>query len=189
MIRVLQHALDVKLSENSDPLEMESNDDEQPPIKVEYIGIDDEHGNAAIEQNNGGIRHDEREDDSGIDDDRTAVKIRPSDEIEEDDDDDDDGDAARPGNARPEWFPLVTFTTMDDYLDYIKKECFSTHKTVTTKKVVNRYLRCKLVRKYGPQCHARLCLRMNKDEVAWRVFTNGLEHTHQLINNKKKPKK
>lgn len=111
-----------------------------------------------------------RTNDSGIDDDKYVDGV------------------SKPRNTRPDWFPLVTFTTEEQYIDYIKRETFSVHKTLDTKKITNRYLRCTLVRKIGPQCASRLCVRSSKNEDTWCVFTNGRHHTHQQINNKKVPK-
>lgn len=117
--------------------------------------------------------------DSGIDEASTRAS---SPEIEQ------NTTVKRRNNKRPVWYDLITFTNVDDYDAYMKRENFSTDKTDETLKVTNRYMRCKLVKKSGEQCAARLCVRMSKIEVTWVVQTNGLEHTHEKINNKVAPK-
>lgn len=87
-------------------------------------------------------------------------------------------------NKRPDWTHVVTYYNLVDYKKYVQDERFATDNTCTTKKVVNRYLRCIRVKGNGPKCDARLCVRMSKSEVSWVILKNGLEHTCETVNNK-----
>lgn len=182
MIEKLQQALKAKTPTNQSTIFVAAPSDNDD---VETENYDDD----PLESTNDNNEHDAIDDDecasdSGIDVDATTTAAR---------DDrtkkgcEDDRKVIKHSNARPDWFLVTTFTNAEEYDAYIKQENFSAHKTVTTKKVINRYMRCKLVKKNGPQCRARLCVRMSKQEISWLVFTNGHEHTHAQIKNKKLP--
>lgn len=172
----------VAATNDNDDVETESYDNdplESAEVNDERDGIDDNDEDDAIDD-------DECASDSGIDVDATttattATKVEGG--------GDDDRKVIKHSNARPDWFLVTTFTNAEEYDAYIRHEQFSAHKTVTTKKVINRYMRCKLVKKNGPQCRARLCVRMSKKEITWLVFTNGHDHTHEQIKNKLAPAK
>lgn len=170
MIEGMQHVLKAKLAESSS--QMTTNVADKTSCGTDDIesGITDKDSLESTDDNDNeddANDYEPRTNDSGIDDDKYVDGV------------------PKPRNTRPDWFPLVTFTTEEQYIDYIKREPFSVHKTLDTKKITNRYLRCTLVKKIGPQCASRLCVRSNKNEDKWCVFTNGRDHTHQQINNKK----
>lgn len=53
--------------------------------------------------------------------------------------------------GRLDWFLVTKFTNAEEYVAYIKQEFFSVHKTVTTKKVINRYMDRNAVRGQNQQ--------------------------------------
>lgn len=91
--------------------------------------------------------------------------------------------AAKPNNETTFYYEC-TFTNVEEYNAYMKQEHFSIRKSTTTGLVENRYMRCNLVKKVGPQCAARLAVRLSKEVKTWVVESNRLAHTHEIINNK-----
>lgn len=115
--------------------------------------------------------------DSGIEDGSTRASSPAQNEI----------DNVKRRNDRPEWYPLITFTNISDFNEYMKKHNFATSGTEKAYRQTTRYMRCNLVRKNGVQCAARLCVRLSNYEKTWVVLSNRFEHTHQVIKNKLAP--
>lgn len=90
-------------------------------------------------------------------------------------------------NARPEWYPLCVHRSEEENKQFMKNNNFSIQYIAKTKESKTRYMRCNLVKLKGPQCNARLVVRMSDREMTWVVETNGLDHTHEAINNKMRP--
>lgn len=185
MIEKLQQALKERgpstqstifVAATNDTVDVETENDDNDPL--ESADDNDEHDDNDEED---GTDDDECASDSGIDVDATTTAVRAKCAKGAGGN---DGKVVKHSNARPDWFPVTSFTNAAEYDAYIKRENFSVHKTVTTKKVINRYMRCKLVKKNGPQCRTRLCVRISKQEFSWVVLTNGHDHTHGLIKNK-----
>lgn len=112
------------------------------------------------------------------------------------DDDDDDNDSGLgdigqkkiPKITKATWFPLEIFDTENQLYDFMKKEHFSKKKIINkSKTATNTLLRCTLVKKNGPQCATRLCLKEFHDDTKFHVLTNQLAHTHDEIANKIAP--
>lgn len=171
----------VSLDQLTAPADGEKGND---TVATESDACDGAHDN---NDERGGIDSNEADGgDSGIDDDTTtSIAIRDSPTEASDNND----KVKKRNNARPDWFLVTTFTNAEDFDAYIKQETFSIQYTVNLKSVRINYMRCKLVRKKGPQCEARLCVRISSSDVTWVVLTNGRKHTHEQIKNKSKPKR
>lgn len=86
-----------------------------------------------------------------------------------------------------DWKKICSVTSHDVYKEYVKKHHFSTTSLLTRGKCKTRYMRCNLVKRDGPQCAAKISVRMPLDSAIWDVHSNQKEHTHDQINNKIQP--
>lgn len=83
--------------------------------------------------------------------------------------------------------PHKVFSDQETYEEWVKKNNWGTKTTIQRKKCDIRYMRCTKVHYKGPECEARLVVRMPNDDAKWLIFTNGKKHTCGEIQNKIQP--
>lgn len=96
---------------------------------------------------------------------------------------------ARPVKEKVVWKhePTEIFTDEEAFNEYVKENHWGTTSTVLRKKCVNRYMRCTRTHYKGPECAARLVVRMPTDDVKWLVFENNKAHDHNEVKTKIQP--